>query len=117
MARYIAPIFPNAPISPPLRIVIRPNIFFQFNLRNYYVAERRDETEGFSKGEFRGASGYKPKDPRVLKLEPEDLNEQCLNEIEDVNTLEGAISQMQSKAKERNSFRSKMGTTALDVEM
>ncbi len=53
----------------------------------------------------------------MLKLEPEDLNEQCLNEIEDVNTLEGAISQMQSKAKERNSFRSKMGTTALDVEM
>jgi len=86
--------------------------------------ERRDAKEGFSKGEFRGASGYKPKDPRVLKLEPEDLNAACLNEIEDVNTMEGAIEQMQSNAdrtKEMNPCMnpswSKSGTTELDIEM
>jgi len=79
----------------------------------------RDVKEGFSKGEFRGASGYKPKDARVYKLEPEDLNEECLNEIEDVNTLDGAISQMQSNANESstNPWRSKTGTTEMDIEM
>lgn len=82
-----------------------------------FPTERRDAREGFSKGEFRGASGYKPKDPRVLKLEPEDLNDQCLNEIEDVNTLEGAVTQMQSNVNERNPWRSKTGTTELDIEM
>jgi hypothetical protein len=51
----------------------------------------------------------------VLKLEPEDLNEQYLKEIEDVNTVEGAILQMQSNAKERNPW--KTGTTELDIEM
>jgi hypothetical protein len=56
----------------------------------------------------------------VLKLEPEDLNAQCLNEIEDLNTVEGAIAQMQANANcgtERNSWRSKTGTTDLDIEM
>ena len=53
----------------------------------------------------------------MLKLEPEDLNDQCLNEIEDVNTLEGAIPQMQSNVNERNPWRSKTGTTELDIEM
>ncbi len=53
----------------------------------------------------------------MLKLEPEDLNDQCLNEIEDVNTLEGAISQMQSNANGRNPWSSKTGTTELDIEM
>ena len=81
-------------------------------------SERRDAQEGFSKGEFRGASGYKPQDPRVLKLEPEDLNARCLNEIEDVNTMEGAIKQMQSNSQEQsNPWRSKTGTTELDIEM
>lgn len=81
--------------------------------------ERRDKEEGFTKGEFRGASGYKPRDPRVLKLEPEDLNATCLNEIEDVNTMEGAISQMQSNAHAEggNPWRSQTGTTELDIEM
>ncbi len=73
--------------------------------------------EGFSKGEFRGASSYKPKDPRVLKLEPEDLNDQCLNEIKDVNTLEGTILQMQLNTNGRNPWSSKTGTTELDIEM
>ena len=84
------------------------------------LTEKRDKEEGFNKGEFKGASGYKPKDPRVLKLEPEDLNAACLNEIEDVNTMEGAISQMQSNANARgemNPWRSKTGTTELDIEM
>ena len=80
--------------------------------------ERRDAQEGFSKGEFRGASGYKPRDPNVLKLEPEDLNAACLNEIEDVNTMEGAILQMQSNTNNQgNPWRSKTGTTELDIEM
>jgi hypothetical protein len=90
---------------------------FSIRLRHFDPTERRDAREGFSKGEFRGASGYKPKDPLVLKLEPEDLNDQCLNEIVDVNTLEGAISQMQSNANGGNPWRSRTGTTALDIEM
>ena len=57
----------------------------------------------------------------MLKLEPEDLNKACLDEIEDVNTTEGAIQQMQSNAnskeKDKNSWRSKTGTTDLDIEM
>jgi hypothetical protein len=56
----------------------------------------------------------------VLKLEPEDLNAQCLSEIEDLNTIEGAIEQMQANAncgKECKFWRSKTGTTELDIEM
>ena len=82
--------------------------------------EKRDAEEGFAKGEFRGASGYKPQDPRVLMLEPEDLPDSCLNEIEDVNTMEGAIEQMQSNARKdmsNNAFRSNTGTTDMDIEM
>ena len=79
---------------------------------------RRDEEDGFNRGEFRGASGYIPSDPNVLKLEPEDLNESGLHEIEDVNTLEGAVAQMQeNSSKKSNPWMSKTGTTALDVEM
>lgn len=79
---------------------------------------RRDEEDGFNRGEFRGASGYIPSDPNVLKLEPEDLDETCLGEIEDVNTLEGAVAQMQeNSSKKSNPWTSKTGTTALDVEM
>jgi len=84
------------------------------------TTERREEADGFSRGEFRGASGYKPRDLRVLKLEPEDLNAQCLSEIEDLNTIEGAIEQMQANAncgKECKFWRSKTGTTELDIEM
>ena len=58
----------------------------------------------------------------MLKLEPEDLNPACLNEIEDVNTMEGAIEQMQNMAKaaernEVNPWRSKTGISELDIEM
>jgi len=82
--------------------------------------DKRDNQDGFNKGEFRGASGYKCQNPRVLKLEPEDLNAACLNEIEDVNTMEGAILQMQSNANgrdEKNPWRSQTGTTEVDIEM
>lgn len=56
----------------------------------------------------------------MLKLEPEDLNAQCLSEIEDVNTVAGAIAQMQANSNRRtgsNPWRSKTGTTELDIEM
>ena len=86
----------------------------------FLFTEKRDAEEGFARGEFRGASGYKPQDPRVLMLEPEDLPDSCLNEIEDVNTMEGAIEQMQSNARKdmsSNAFRSNTGTTDMDIEM
>ena len=92
------------------------NPFYGFNL----TTDKWDEDHGYNKGEFRGASGYKPQDPRVLKLEPEDLNKACLDEIEDVNTMEGAIEQMQSNARKdmsNNAFRSNTGTTDMDIEM
>lgn len=65
-------------------------------------------------------SGYKAKDTRIYKLEPEDLNPTCLNEIEDINTTEGAISQMirlKSHQEACNQWGSKTGTTQDDIEM
>ena len=74
--------------------------------------------EGWNKGEFRGASGYKCTNAKVYKLEPEDLDNSNLNEIEDINTLEGQVSQMTSNSKrELNPWRSRTGTTLDDIEM
>ncbi|EED89286.1 hypothetical protein THAPSDRAFT_263996, partial [Thalassiosira pseudonana CCMP1335] len=65
--------------------------------------------------------GYKATNPNVYKLEPEDLNASCLNEIEDINTIEGAISQMKMNLKLHkdsiNQWGSKTGTTEGDIEM
>jgi hypothetical protein len=64
--------------------------------------------------------GYKAKDTRIYKLEPEDLNPTCLKEIEDINTTEGAITQMnrlKSHQESCNQWGSKTGTTADDIEM
>ena len=81
-------------------------------------ADKRDEAEGWNKGEFRGASGYKCPNAKIYKLEPEDLDNSNLNEIEDINTLQGAVSQMASNSKqELTSWRSKTGTTSDDIEM
>ena len=80
--------------------------------------DKRDEAEGWNKGEFRGASGYKCPNAKIYKLEPEDLDNSNLNEIEDINTLQGAVSQMASNSKqELTSWRSKTGTTSDDIEM
>ena len=54
----------------------------------------------------------------MYKLEPEDLDNSNLNEIEDINTLQGAVSQMASNSKGGlTSWRSRTGTTADDIEM
>ena len=65
-------------------------------------------------------SGYKAKDTRIYKLEPEDLNTSSLKEIEDINTTEGAIYQMnrlKSHQEKSNQWGSKTGTTEEDIEM
>jgi len=85
------------------------------------ILEERDREEGFSKGEFRGASGYKTRNSHVYKLEPEDLDDSDLNEIEDINSLAGAISQMRANSDAHkkcfNNWGSKTGTTDDDIEM
>lgn len=84
------------------------------NFRKRHVYAR----EGFRKGELGGISGYKPQDPNVRKLEPEGLNATCLNKINEANTLEGAISQMQSNAeKQMNPWRSKTAMTTADIQI
>lgn len=52
-------------------------------------------------GKCPGASGYHNRDPRVLTLLPETLNDICLGEIEDVNTHEGAIRVMEEIARKK----------------
>ncbi len=113
------------------------------------ILEDRDKEEGFSKGEFRGASGafllssyllplfsdltnlmrvapitiegYKNQNSNVYKLEPEDLDDADLNEIEDINSLAGAISQMRANSdahkKRLDHWGSKTGATDDDIEM
>lgn len=113
------------------------------------ILEERDKEEGFSTGEFRGASGpfslssyflfsvsvltplmhiatkttkgYKTRNCHVYKLEPEDLDDADLNEIEDINSLAGAISQMRANSDAHkkcfNNWGSKTGTTDDDIEM
>ena len=88
------------------------------SLFSTHITDKRDELEGWNKGEFRGASGYKCFNTKIYKLEPEDLDNSNLNEIEDINTLQGAVSQMTSNSKqESSSWRSKTGTTSDDIEM
>jgi len=114
------------------------------------LTDARDISEGFGKGEFRGAtgtfsslcihlynnismfyfhkyahlmflySGYKAKDTRIYKIEPEDLNLIGLNEIEDINSTQGAINQMSRLIRHEeklNQWGSKTGTTTEDIEM
>lgn len=64
--------------------------------------------------------GYKAKDTRIYKLEPEDLTPTSLKEIEDINTTQGAISQMnrlKSHEEKSNQWGSKTGITEEDIEM
>ncbi len=74
--------------------------------------------EGFHKGEFRGSNGYKCPNAKIYKLEPEDLDNSNLNEIEDINTLEGQVSQMEFNSNQvLTSWRGRTGTTSEDIEM
>ena len=65
-------------------------------------------------------TGYKSKDTRIYKLEPEDLNPSSLKEIEDINTTLGAVDQMnrlKSNEERANQWGSKTGITQEDIEM
>eukprot|EP00562_Extubocellulus_spinifer_P008772 CAMPEP_0178490870 /NCGR_PEP_ID=MMETSP0696-20121128/11113_1 /TAXON_ID=265572 /ORGANISM="Extubocellulus spinifer, Strain CCMP396" /LENGTH=2342 /DNA_ID=CAMNT_0020118713 /DNA_START=453 /DNA_END=7481 /DNA_ORIENTATION=- len=81
--------------------------------------DRRDQEEGFSKGEFRGSSGYKM-DSNVANLDVEDLDQSDINEIEDINTLEGTLAQLEhisnrNSADDRQCRWSKTDLTAGDI--
>lgn len=80
--------------------------------------DERDEREGLPKHLFKGAGGYHPKNPDVLKLEPEDLNTTHLGEIEDVNTTDGALQVMEeNKHKDSSTGWRITPTTDIDIEM
>eukprot|EP00591_Stephanopyxis_turris_P018381 CAMPEP_0195538730 /NCGR_PEP_ID=MMETSP0794_2-20130614/49688_1 /TAXON_ID=515487 /ORGANISM="Stephanopyxis turris, Strain CCMP 815" /LENGTH=543 /DNA_ID=CAMNT_0040672737 /DNA_START=15 /DNA_END=1643 /DNA_ORIENTATION=+ len=56
--------------------------------------DKLDKQAGFSKGSFRGASGYAPQDPNVYDIDLFDNNSDANMDtmsIEDIQSLEGAI--------------------------
>lgn len=55
--------------------------------------DKRDEADGFRRGEFKGSSGYKM-DANIAFLDIEDLDRSEVKEIVDINTVEGTIAQL-----------------------